>query len=191
MDLRTGSWSEPYPWKTYRLLSVFGTRTGGGGTTAVNMGITYDASQTASTYYLRSEHDESVVPTSAAEVGVTIITGDIGGQQPEQIKEFFGLWMTIQESISPSAAARTISIIFTVAVSVDHGANFVQVGTLRILPGKQEGYVNFKRISNHLRIKLVSTSLVAPYTIVSYTLDAKGMQATESLLTQGIKGSNN
>jgi hypothetical protein len=157
----------------------------------MNAALMYDATQTASTYYLRTEYDEATVPTSAAEVGVTVITGDIGGQQPEQIKEFFGLWLTIQESISPSAAARTISIIFTVSVSVDHGANFVQVGTLRILPGKQEGYVNFKRISNHIRIKLVSTSLVAPYTIVSYTLDAKGMQATESLLTQGIKGSNN
>lgn len=191
MDLTTGAWSEPYPWTTYRLLNVAGVRTGGGGTTHVNMGITYDASQTASTYYLRSEHDESIVPTAATEVAVTIITGDIGGQQPEQVKEFFGLWLTIQESISPSAAARTASIVYTVALSTDHGATFIQVPSpLYILPGKREGYVTFKRISNHLRIKLTSSSLVAPYTLVSYTVDVKGMQATESLLTQGINSTN-
>lgn len=191
MDLKTGGWSEPYPWRTYRLLNVAGGRTAQAATTHINMGIMYDATQTASTFYLRGEYDEATVPTAAGEVGVTIITGDIGGQQPEQIKEFFGLWLTIQESISPSAAARTVSIVYTVALSTDHGATFIQVPSpLYILPGKREGYVTFKRISNHLRIKLTSSTLVAPYTLVSYTVDVKGMQAAESLLTQGINNAN-
>lgn len=140
-------------------------------------------------YTLLKEQADSAVPASATGVDVIFETGDIGGNDLSQIKEFFGLWVKVAEN--QAGATRTLAIAFTVALSTDHGVTYIQLPSpLYILPNKQEGYATFKRISNHLRIKLTSSTLVAPYTLVSYTVDVKGMQATESLLTQGVNNPN-
>ncbi len=185
LSLQTQAWTLAFSRSTKILTVAQSSRLQGVFTTQ----DIYITSVSGGNYTLLKEQADSAVPASSTGVSVTLETGDIGGDDLSQIKEFFGLWVKIAEN--QAGATRTASIVFTVALSVNHGVTYIQLPSLLyITPDKQEGYVTFKRISNHLRIKLTSTSLVAPYTLVSYTVDVKGMQATESLLTQGINNPN-
>ncbi len=111
-------------------------------------------------------------------------TGDLSFENSDNVTEYFRLKLNIDEN--EFGATRVASITFAVAYSTDFGKTYKQIpGVLRIPVGQQEGYINFRAMSNYIRFRLTSTSSVAPYTITSYTIDMKLMAPSQNLRLSG------
>ena len=133
---------------------------------------------TADTAYIeRRQTDDS-------DTTVFLETGDLDFGDSDQVKEFFRLKFNIDEN--EFGATRTLSIVFDVWYSTDFGKSFKKLDSTLIIPvGQQEGYVNFRAMSNYIRFKFSSTSNVAPYAITGYTIDMKMMNPSQTLKLSG------
>ena len=65
------------------------------------------------------------------------------------------------------------ALSWTVTASIDRGSTWKALGTLTIDSGDDEGKVNFRMKGQQIRFKLVSNTIIAPYTIIELTRRVK------------------
>ena len=88
-----------------------------------------------------------------------IVTGDMDFNAPERDKAFTMVRMRLREIISQS-------IDFIVCSSDDSGESWKVLGALRILAGKREGKLNFRKIGSTMRFKFLTFTRTPEYTVV-------------------------
>lgn len=100
-------------------------------------------------------------------------TGDLDLDTPDQVKTFLRISAKIDFSVEPDS-----TVNFSVQGSWNRGRNWKRLGTLRIRPNWDEGYVNFLMTSSHVRFRLTTTAEIAPFTITEMVVKVrvKGME---------------
>jgi hypothetical protein len=97
-------------------------------------------------------------------------TGDLDFDAPDDVKFVNRLALKVKEEDS----SRTETISFSVELSVDEGVNWKSKGTLKVKPGRREGYLNFRAVGSTFRFRLTTSSEVKSYDIKEITLGVKG-----------------
>lgn len=115
--------------------------------------------------YLEGKENDVSGSTDVA-IPVTIESGDFDFQKPNVLKSI------TQLSVKLEKAVRGGTLEFNVWGSVNRSQDEKLLGTLRIEEGQDEGKVDFRSVGSLFRFRLVSSSVVQPWTLNEVVLVA-------------------
>lgn len=113
-------------------------------------------------------------------IPVTIETPDYDLDAPNILKSWTRMAVKIQYGDIP-----TENLLYNVEVSGNEGRSWRDIGILRILVGKDEGYVNFRATEAHARFRLTLSDTLKPYWITEMTFRVRprGLEHSDASLS--------
>ena len=125
-------------------------------------------------------------PIPSTKVAASIfITPDIDMNSPDIIKSWLRFSLVIADYLVNGQTTRDALVSFDVWHSIDNGNNWIFDDTMIIAEGQTEGYVNFRAVSEKIRFKLITDSLVPQITVEQCTVDVAQAGPNQSVKTQG------
>ena len=101
-------------------------------------------------------------------IEITVETGDLDFNQPDQVKSFLRLSVKIDRVL-------TSDTVFIISGSTDKGRNWKALGTLTIAAGDDENFVTFRLSGSTGRFRVKSSSEVNAYIISELVIGVRGV----------------
>jgi hypothetical protein len=113
-----------------------------------------------------SAWNENALNPDSSAIPISIQTPDYDEGAPGMVK--FWRMLRVKLTWEPETVP-AVPISFLIEISLNRGRTWRPAGTMNILVGNDEGYVNFRATGPHIRFRITSSSSVTPYTIVELT----------------------
>jgi hypothetical protein len=110
-------------------------------------------------------------------------TPDFDLDDPDGIKTFLRLSMKVTFSAFPPGTS-----LFSVQASWNRGRNWEALGNVEIETGYDEGYINFLMTSSHVRFRITTFVLAAPFRIdeICLKIRTRGREVTTGFQSPGV-----